>query len=95
MSLEQRCNAALKVAGISELDPLTVRSIRLLNRLFRDADESHLWPIESAYNATERAIRWYRRVYLRANGPCMNCEYIAGVEDCISRMVNGRWGKCA
>lgn len=90
MSLERRCREALAAVGISELDQVTTRSLRVLNRVLREADESHLWPVCGAYSATERAIRWYRRVYFRANGPCMNLEYVLGVEGCVSSYVNGR-----
>ena len=38
-----------------------------INRAFRAADQSHLWPISGRFDATERAIRAVRR-YMRAAG---------------------------
>lgn len=78
----------LKKRGISDLDTVSLKSIRLINKIFRENDDSHLYPILGEFNATERAIRWYRREYFRANGPCMNIEYIYGIEGTISDIVN-------
>lgn len=85
MTIEQL--AASK--GIDLLEDTTLKSIRLINRLFRDRDESHLYPIDGNFNLTERAIRWYRRVYFPNNGNCLNLEYIRGLNEYMSRIVNG------
>jgi hypothetical protein len=79
----------LKERGIDDCANVNTRSLRLINAAFRAVDDSHLFPINGEFNATERAIRWYRRVYFTANGPCSNYEYILGLENVISRYVNG------
>lgn len=78
---------ACKAKGIDVLATVDTRAIRLINRLFRDADEAHLYPFVPA---TERAIRWYSRVYFKANGPCSVLEYIHGLDGRIGDFVNGR-----
>ena len=35
--------------------------IRYINKAFRQGDESHKWPINGRFNATERAIRRTRK----------------------------------
>ena len=37
-------------------------SIRQINALFRARDESHLFPVNNRFNATERAIRRLQRL---------------------------------
>lgn len=64
------------------------KTLRKLNKLMRKRDESHLWPISGEYSATDRAIRWYSRVYFAANGPCTALEYTLGLEGKISQYVN-------
>lgn len=59
-------------------------NIAAINRAFRDADESHLYPINGSFNATERAIRRVRRLGLVTGG----YEYCAVLESTISEIVN-------
>ena len=66
----------------------TLSSIRGINKLMRDRDDSHLYPICGHFNATDRAIRWFSRVYFPANGPCSNLEYALGLDAKISEYVN-------
>jgi hypothetical protein len=63
-------------------------SLRVINKMMRERDDSHLYPINGAFNATERAIRWFRRVYFPSNGPCSNLEYALGLELKIIEYVN-------
>ena len=58
-----------------------------INRLYREQDESHLWPISSGFNATERAIRRVREVE-RANGGMSPLEYAYAIEGELSEIVN-------
>jgi hypothetical protein len=60
-------------------------NIAAINRAFRAADESHLYPINGAFNATERAIRRVRRLGFVTGG----YEYCAVLESVISEIVNG------
>ena len=88
LTIEQQVREALTKRGIDILATLDLKSIRLINRIFRDNDDSDLYPIYGEFNVTERAIRFYRRVMLPANGPCSNLEYIYGLEGKISEIVN-------
>lgn len=76
-----------KTYNIAELDAMSVRQI---NRLFRDADDSRLWPICGKFNATERAIRRLRR--LQHDGLCFNgsAEYAHTLDSIISDIVNSQ-----
>ena len=58
-------------------------SVSQLNRLFREHDESDLWPICGRFNATDRAIR---RICGRYTG---GMEYAYALDAEISRIVNG------
>jgi hypothetical protein len=75
--------------GVNFFDSVSdLKVIRKINKLMRERDQSHLYPINGEYNATERAIRWYSRVYFPANGSCSALEYALGLENLISNYVN-------
>jgi hypothetical protein len=60
-----------------------------INRAFRAADESHLWPVRGRFNATERAIRRVQR-YMRETGEDLTgLAYALILDDELSRIVNG------
>ena len=68
---------------------VTDMTIRQINKLFREHDESHLWPICGKFNATERAIRRLRRQrkmgwYTHDGG----IEYASALDLEISHIVN-------
>ena len=59
-----------------------------INRAFRAADESHLWPINGRFDATERAIRRVQR-YMRETGEDLaGLAYALLLDDELSRVVN-------
>lgn len=59
-----------------------------INRAFRAADESHLWPINGRFNATERAINRVQR-YMRETGEDLTgLAYALILDDELSRVVN-------
>ncbi len=64
-------------------------NIAEINRLFRRQDESHLWPINGRFDATERAIRRVRR--LARDGACIEpgLEYALALDAELSAIVNG------
>jgi hypothetical protein len=62
--------------------------IRAVNRYYRDHDQSHLWPIRSRFDVTERAIRRIRK-YRRFYGtPSDGLEYIYALSANIAQIVN-------
>ena len=63
-------------------------NIAAINRQFRQQDESHKWPIQGMFNATERAIRRLRRTY-RHEEPIYGLAYALALDAEISRIVNG------
>ena len=64
---------------------LTVRGI---NKVFRAADESHLYPVNGKFNATDRAIRHLQKQ--QREGLCIESpyEYALALEQEISAIVN-------
>ena len=60
---------------------------REVNLYFREQDESHLWPINGRFNATERAIRKARQ-YRRDTGSGYWLEYIYLLDSLIEEIVN-------
>ena len=56
-----------------------------INKAFRAADESHLWPINNRFDATERAVRRC----MRDAGELAGLEYAYALEAELSRIVNG------
>ena len=59
-----------------------------INREFRAADESHLWPVNGRFDATERAIRRVYR-YMRESGEDLaGLEYALALDAELSRIVN-------
>ena len=68
---------------------MTLSEKRKINKTFRAADESHLYPIKSRFNATDRAIR-RARLFERQNGPMTSLEYSYFLEHEISRIVNSQ-----
>ena len=61
----------------------------VINRLFREQDESHLYPINGRFNATDAAIRRLQR--LQRDGLVIEdgLEYSLALDAEISRIVNG------
>ena len=68
------------------LDGLANRA--MINKLFRKQDESHLWPINGRFNATNRAIR--RLQEAQRDGLCIDdgLEYALALDAEISNIVN-------
>ena len=66
---------------------VTDMTVRQINRLFRQHDDSHKWPICGRFNATERAIRRLR--HLCAQGLVLSAgdEY-AALDSEINLIVN-------
>lgn len=76
-----------KTYTMAELEHMSIRQI---NKLFRSADESRLWPILGRFNATERAIRRLRK-YKHNGWYCNdNIAYALALESTISDIVNSQ-----
>lgn len=61
----------------------------VINRAFRAADESHLWPINGRFDATERAIRAVQRFMRDGGYDLTGLEYALALDAELSRIVNG------
>lgn len=59
-----------------------------INRAFRAADDSHLWPINNRFNATERAIRNVQRFMRDGGYDLTGLEYALALDAELSRVVN-------
>ena len=60
---------------------------RHMNKLFREQDESHLWPVSGKFNVTDRAIR-RAGILERSNGMLSPLEYAYFLESESSNIVN-------
>ena len=67
---------------------VTDMTVRQINKLFRDNDESGLWPVRGRYNVTERAIRRVRRDVLPHMDSAGGIEYAETLSNTISEIVN-------
>ena len=61
-----------------------------INRAFRAADESHLWPISGRFDATERAIRAVQRFMREGGYKLTGLEYALVLDAELSRIVNAK-----
>ena len=59
-----------------------------INRAFRAADESHLWPVNGRFDATERAIRNVRRFMRDAGVGLSDLEYAHPIDADLTRIIN-------
>lgn len=59
-----------------------------VNRLYREKDDSHLWPIKGRFNVTERAIRKARWFRSEAGECSSRIEYEYLLDGIISEIVN-------
>lgn len=64
-----------------------IEKIKAINKLFREQDESHLFPIRGRFNVTERAIRKARE-YMRESDAVYGYEYALLLDGIISDIVN-------
>lgn len=78
-----------EITSNKEISDLT--AIRRINKLFRDYDDSDLWPINGKFNATDRAIRKLQKK--RREGLCLNIgiEYALALEREIGHIVNSQY----
>lgn len=63
-------------------------NIAAINRMFREQDESHLFPVNGNFNATERAIRRLRRAMNEGLDLSPGLEYALALDAEISNVVN-------
>jgi len=63
-------------------------NIRAINKVYRAQDDSHLWPINNRFNATERAIRQARKWQADSGQALYGLEYCYLLENLISTIVN-------
>jgi len=75
-----------KIAELTD-DLEGIANIRAINKLYRQQDESHLWPISGRFNVTERTIR-KARAFQRDAGAVYGIEYCYLLENIMSNIVN-------
>ena len=63
-------------------------SVREINRRAREKDESHLFPVNNRFNATERAIRRLRKLSRVSKTMEGGLEYAFALEKEIEDIVN-------
>jgi hypothetical protein len=61
---------------------------RRINKVYREHDESHLWPVNGRFNATERAIRAVRRAEREGLVIEGDLDYAMTIEQYLSKIVN-------
>ena len=59
-----------------------------INKLFRQYDESHLWPVCNEFDATQEAIDRLNSDILVHMGPTGGIEYAYMLDQEISQIVN-------
>ena len=58
-----------------------------INSMYRQQDESHLWPISGEFNVTERAVRHVRE-FERLSDKLCPLGYALAIDAEMSRLVN-------
>lgn len=68
----------------------STKEIRAVNKKFRAADDSSLWPIRGAFSVAERAINRVRRLQRLSGGCYYECveSYKGALEQAASEIVN-------
>ena len=59
-----------------------------MNKIFLRQDESHLFPIRGAFNATKRAIRRVRKFEKEGGYNLTGLEYTLAIDSELSNIVN-------
>lgn len=77
---------AEQIADLTE-DKEGIANIRAINKLYRQQDESNLYPINGRFNATERAIRQARE-FKRQTEAIYGLEYCYLLDQLLSNIVN-------
>jgi hypothetical protein len=63
-------------------------NIVAINRLFREQDESHMWPVNSRFNITDRAIRHAQKFQRESGCTLYGLEYAYFLDEEMGRIVN-------
>ena len=75
-----------KIAAVCE-DLDGIANIKAINKLYREQDESHLFPICNRFNATERAIKKARK-FQADTDYVYGLEYSLLIDSLLSEIVN-------
>ena len=86
-------NTAKTAEQIAEIvrDKDGVANIRAINNLYRQQDESHLWPVSGRFNVTERAIKRLKG-FRQTNMAIYGLEYCYCLEGIMQGIVNREGG---
>ena len=80
---------AEEIFALAEKKSQTARGQRvIINRLFRDQDDSDKWPISSRFSVIERAIRHARKFEAESGCAMDPLEYALFLEEDESNIVN-------
>ena len=60
----------------------------VINRIFREYDDSHKWPINDQFDATERAIKRVQKFMRDSGCDLQGLEYALTLDREISNIVN-------
>ena len=78
-----------QITTLAEKHATTERGVRtIINRLFRAQDESHLYPINNRFNATDKAIRNVQRFERDSGCALYGLEYAYAINNELSTIVN-------
>jgi len=85
--MSRKIKTAEQIADATE-DKYGLANIRAINRIYRDQDESHLWPVRNRFNVTERAIRKAREFQRESGCAVYGLEYCYLLDGIMSKIVN-------
>jgi len=91
MTLTKETEMELKTAEqiAEETDNLPESAnIKAINKRYRAQDDSHKWPINGRFNATDRAIRQARKFQEDTGQALYGLEYCYLLEELMSKIVN-------
>jgi hypothetical protein len=67
---------------------MTKEELTRINNEYRAKDQSHLWPVNGKFNATERAIKHVRQAN-QYGGDVGELQYRMQLDAALSSIVNG------
>ncbi len=66
----------------------STKNRKAIDKLYHAQDESHLWPINNRFNATQRAINRTRKFMRDGEYDLAGLEYALAIDTALSEIVN-------